>query len=42
MSSNYKSKIHVALISRKHELNNLRESCNYILPLVLPDAYVNK
>ena len=38
----FKSKSHVALLSRKHELNYLREMCRNMLPLVLPDTYLNK
>ena len=37
-----KSKMHVALFSRKHEINYLREMCNQLLPIILPDSYNNK
>ena len=40
ISSKHKSKVHIALFSRKHEVNYLRETCSNLLPLILPDAYI--
>lgn len=41
-SIKFKSQMHIALISRQHEIEYLRESSKRLLQLVLPDAYKHK